>query len=160
GRRLASGDRNAVVLVWDATGWAGKKATFPSLPACWKDLASADAVEAYGAIWGLVAHSQKGVALLREHLRPVPAAADEKIRGLIADLDSERFRVREAAKASLRQLYDVAEPALRKALASRPSLETARRIEELLRAIEDPASAPEQVRAERAVEALEHIGNQ
>jgi hypothetical protein len=159
GRRIATGDREAVALVWNATGLAGEKAALTSLRECWKDLASADAARAYGAIWGLVAHSQKGVALLGEHLRPAPGATDEKIKGLIADLDSDEFSVREAATESLRQVSDVAEAALRKALASPPSPEAARRIEAVLREIEDPASAPERLRAERAVEALEHIGS-
>lgn len=160
GRRLATGDRAAVALVWDATGLVGNEGELPSLQACWKELASAEAVRGYAAIWGLVAHSEKGVGLLEEHLRPVSGAADEKIKELIADLHSDQFRVREAATAHLRKLYDVAEPALRKALAAPPSLEAARRIEALLRAIEEPTSAPEHLRAERAVEVLGHIGSQ
>ncbi len=160
GRRIASGDRQAVALVWDATRLADKKAALPSLQDCWADLASADAARAYGAIWGLVANAEKSVVLLGQHLRPVPRVTDEKIKKLIADLDSDQFRVREAASASLRQLSDLAEPALRKALVSQPTLEVARRIEALLGAIDDPSSAPEQLRVDRAVEALEHIATQ
>jgi hypothetical protein len=159
GRRIATGDHKAVALVWDATGVAGEKAALPSLQECWKGLASAKAARASEAIWGLVAHSDKGVALLSEHLRPAPGETDEKIKRLIADLDSDEFAIREAATASLGELCDLAEPALRKALASQPSPEATRRIETVLRALQDPVSAPERLRAERAVEALEHIGS-
>lgn len=159
GQRLVSSDRDAATIVWDATGLADKKVPVPPLQQCWTDLGSADAAQGYRALWGLVKHADKGVALLSEHLRPVPVVADEKIQQLITDLDSKQFIVRDKAAASLRQLHNLAEPALRKAHATAPTLEAALRIEALLRAIDDLSLASDQLRAERVVEVLEHIGS-
>jgi hypothetical protein len=50
-------------------------------------------------------------------------------------------------------------PALRTALASKPSLESRRRLETLLHRLESASLSAETVRQIRAVEALEAIGN-
>src|SRR5262249_55559611 len=52
--------------------------------------------------------------------------------GLIADLDADKFLVRERAAAELHKLGDVVEQALRNALVSNPPLERRRRLEDLL----------------------------
>src|SRR5207248_888000 len=62
---------------------------------------------------------------------PDPKLA-EKLSKLIADLDSEEFTVREKAATELAKLGVPAEPALKKALAAKPSLEVRHRIESLL----------------------------
>ena len=85
-----------------------------------------------------------------------PTAADPKqIAGLIADLDDDRFQVREKATQQLARLGPSAAGALKQALAGRSSLEVRRRIEGLL----EPLETTERLRAWRAIEVLEYIGS-
>jgi hypothetical protein len=90
-------------------------------------------------------------------LRPAAPAPAEQSRPLLADLDSNEFRRREAAVAGLRQLGDRAETAMREALKAKPSLEMRRRLEALLKALEESPSG-EMLRAMRAAAVLERIG--
>jgi hypothetical protein len=83
----------------------------------------------------------------------------QRVERLIADLGDRRFRVRAQATRELEALADRAAPALREALAGRPTPEARRRLEALLRRLERASFCPETVRQVRAVEALESIGN-
>jgi hypothetical protein len=162
GSRLASGLRNSSVLIWDASALAhlpspSKKIADDELPRLWADLAAEDAARAYEAMAWLVSTPTQAVALLKSRLKPATAANPERLRQLIADLDSEKFAVREAASHELERLGDEAEPALRRALADRPSLETRRRLEPLLVAAHTLRS-PETIGQMRAVQVLERIG--
>src|SRR5205823_3131596 len=78
----------------------------------------------------------------------------------LADLDSDQFRVRQAAEQKLRALGELAESALRAALKAGPSLERRRRIEAVL-TILDPTGTVhgELLRELRAVQVLERIGS-
>src|SRR5438034_2118916 len=80
---------------------------------------------------------------------------------LIADLDSSRFVVRERAARELEGLGSAAEPALRKALAGKPSLEACNRIEKLLDQEPHQRSSPtpDRLRQLRVLEALELAGD-
>src|SRR5262249_19679298 len=82
----------------------------------------------------------------------------ERVARLIADLDDDRFPVREAASRDLEQLAELAGPALRRALAERPSLELRRRVEGLLRRLEMIASSPRRLQGMRALMTLEPNG--
>jgi HEAT repeat protein len=124
--------------------------------ALWADLGSEEAPRGYRAVWKLVLAGTPVVPLLGQRLHSVPNVSPEHLGRLIADLDSARFAVRQKATTDLEQLEQAAEPALRQALANRPSLEARRRIEQLLKAL-DPHQSPERRRALRAVEALERI---
>ncbi len=72
-------------------------------------------------------------AILARRARATPA----RLARLIAELDSNDFEVREAASGALRGLAETAEPALRLELNRARSLEARRRIQELLRALEE-----------------------
>ena len=98
------------------------------------------------------------MAYLKEHLRPVTEAEPRRVERLLADLDSNKFAVREAAGKELAALGERVEPALRRALAGAASLEFRRRVEQLLAKLDGPVQLPEDRRALRAVEALEHMG--
>jgi RNA polymerase sigma factor (sigma-70 family) len=154
GKTLASGGWDTTVLLWDVRGSpAGAPA---ELEASWEALAGADAARAYHAILYLSAAPGPAVRFLRERLR---AAADEGPRAqrLVAELDSDDFRTRQKAAAELEALGEQAEPALRRALAGRPSPEVRRRAAQLLE--KTPwAPPPQTLRALRAVEALEYAG--
>jgi RNA polymerase sigma factor (sigma-70 family) len=163
GKLLASAGSDTTVLIWPAIGappdgrpktrdWMAK-----DLGAAWADLAGDDAVQAYQALAVLHAASRHTVPFLKTRLRPAPAVDAKHLARLIADLDDERFEVREKATAELAKWGGGAEPALRKALAGRPSLEVRRRIQAQLEELNRSLSG-EQLREARAVEVLEQIG--
>jgi hypothetical protein len=83
----------------------------------------------------------------------------QRIDKLIADLDSKQFEARERATAELKKLGGLVEPALRKAVVSRPPLEVRRRVEELLDRLDHRILTSEELRGLRAMETLEHIGD-
>ncbi|SRR5579883_1535360 len=163
GRLLALACSDTTVLIWPVLGEpsdGGPKTADLSektLEALWTDLAGEDATKAYRAIAVLQAASRQTVPFLKTYLQPIPAVDAQRLARLIADLDDERFSVRDKASVELRKLEDRAEPALRKALSGQPSLEVRRRIQAILEELNHPLSA-EQLRKVRAVEALEHIG--
>jgi RNA polymerase sigma factor (sigma-70 family) len=160
GRLLASGSDDKTALVWDLTGRfrGGRLLPRPlsrrGLEACWADLASADGTVSYRAVVALAGAPGQAEAFLKERLRPPPAAEPRRVAALLAGLDSRRFAEREREMRGLEQLGFWAEPALRAALAEKPSLEVRRRAEQLLEDMDGPSWQ----RAARAVEALEHLG--
>jgi RNA polymerase sigma factor (sigma-70 family) len=163
GRWLASGSQDTTVLVWDALNLTGDPPAAARLApeevaARWADLAGADAAKAYRALRALVAAPGQAVPFLRQHLRPVAAPDPKHLARLIADLEDEQFAVREKATRALELLGPRAGPALRQALAGRPSAEVRRRVERLLQRPQTFPPAPEDLQAWRAVEVLERIG--
>jgi WD40 repeat protein len=163
GTKLIAGYLDSTALVWDLmagrrrAGVPQKDLDRVDLDRLWSDLSSADAAKAHAALWALTAGRERTVAFLSERLRPTKEGA-ERIRRLIADLDSEQFTVREAARRTLEQLGSEAEPALRKALEAKPSLEVRKRVEALL-ARPRIVYSPEVARQIRAVQVLEYIGS-
>jgi HEAT repeat protein len=94
---------------------------------------------------------------LRDRLRPAAELSPEKLRGLIAQLDSPQFAQREAAQKQLAEFGEEAGPILRAAIQNKPSPEQRRSIEQLLENLHIIRS-PEVLRHVRAVEILESIG--
>lgn len=125
------------------------------LEALWTDLGSDDAVRAYRARWSLAATPDATVAFLKTKLRPAAMVDTGNVRQLIANLDSDEFRVREDAQAQLARLGEHAEAALRQALRDQPSAEARRRIEPLLKQMHGWSS--ESLQMLRGIEVLEHI---
>jgi hypothetical protein len=123
----------------------------------WKDLAGKDARRAYQAIWKIAAAPDRAVLFLRESLKPAAAGDPGRIARLIRDLDSSGYEVRAKATRELERLGDAAGLALRDAQKGNPSPEFRKRVEQLLRKLDDEPS-PERLRAVRAVETLELIG--
>jgi WD40 repeat protein len=121
----------------------------------WQDLASADAVVAYRAIWALATAPQRTVAFLKEHVQPQPRIDEKQAEALIKDLDSDKFAVRERATKGLQALGEGAESMMQKTLKGNPSLEVRRRLEKLLESL---PSGPKQLQMLRATETLEQIG--
>jgi hypothetical protein len=143
-----------------AQPWSGQPQPGPSaqgpqeLEQVWADLTSADARKVHAALWRMVAAPERSMPLLGSRLAPAAPAPAE----LLADLDSDKFERREAASKQLADLGEGAEPALEEAIMADPSADKRRRIERLLAAPRTVWS-PEQLRALRAVEVLEQIGN-
>jgi WD40 repeat protein len=162
GKGLASAGIDTTILFWNTADLAAadpKPAaglTGEELERLWGDLASADAAQAYRAIGVLAASPPRAVALLQEHLHPAALPDPARVARLISDLDDERFAVREQAAGELAGLAELAEPALRKALAGQPSPEGRRRITTLLEDLTAQTN-PEYLRPVRAVELLERL---
>lgn len=163
GRRLASGSEDASALIWDVSDLARdlphrQALTRKEMDEMWSALASADAVHAYKAIRTLESDPERAVSLLAERLRYTPSAVAKQLASLIAQLDSEDFAVRERATTELLRLDWEAEPALRKALENKPSLETRQRVKQLLDDICKRVPSPKLLRMLRGIEILEQIG--
>jgi WD40 repeat protein len=132
GKFLASGGGDTTVLLWDI----GRA----RLEHLWAELVAAEGDSAR-TIKGLAAKPEKAVPFLKERLR---RAAEMEVRAsdLIADLDSDRFQVREKASRELEKLGPDASFALRAALRGNPSNEVRRRIQALLDGMKNPGGEP------------------
>jgi RNA polymerase sigma factor (sigma-70 family) len=157
GRTLVTGSADTTALLWDLTGKtvAPIQWTESEQQGLWDDLATADSERAYRAMQTLMADLRRGVAFLRTHVRPVPTPDPQRLARLLTDLDSEQFAVREKAAAGLADMGEAAEPALRERLGDKPSLETRRRLEQLLERLRGAARH----RQSRAIEILERVGD-
>lgn len=164
-RRLASGSPSGELLVWDlgsdpppaAPSRPRRALTAARLASAWDDLAG-DAGSAHAAVWALADDADKAVPFLAQRVRPAPVPDANLVARLVADLDDDAFATRERATHALEAAGEAAEPALRRALGATPSAEVRRRIETLLHKPRWPVTAPEELQALRAVEALEHAG--
>jgi WD40 repeat protein len=159
GKYLATSGSDTTILVWPVP--APEKVAIPAeldARAAWADLASSDPARAYRMVATLSARPEQALVLFQENLKLKKAdVSSERIEKLIADLDNDNFLVREEASRQLRLLGEAAEAALRKAL-MHPSLEVRRRVQRLLRQLEDKESDPERLRILRALLVLERIG--
>jgi WD40 repeat protein len=164
GKLLLTAGGDGVHLLWDwrrLTGLTREGAAEVGdreREIAWQNLASSDARKAYRAIGDLVASGDKVVTLLRECLRPAAAAERERWRKWIADLDNSDFAVREKAAKALMRLGVEAELFLRHAAADKVSLETRRRLEQILASDEIKRPSGDSLRKIRATQALEGIG--
>src|SRR5262249_43003142 len=127
------------VLLWDLRSGS---ATTTSLDTLWADLASDDAAKAYKAAAALSTRDNAS-EFLRGKLPPVAAVDPKRVAKLVADLDSGRFAVREAAKKALAELSGAARPALEVGLKKGPSAEGRARIDELLGRLVKPLAGSE-----------------
>jgi hypothetical protein len=158
GRSVATGHDDTNILIWDMAPATRRKRALNAgdLDGLWTDLAGADAPRAYCAAGTLIAAAEHSIPYLRRRLAPVPEPTLH-LRRLIADLDSEQFAMREAARKELRNLGDAAYPALRQAMKDKPSLEFRKNIQSLL-----PDAfvvrSPEKLRQIRVVMVLEQSG--
>jgi WD40 repeat protein len=161
GRRLATGMPDGTILLWHVSLPPSKPQHLQAreIASLWADLADADAAKAWRAVWRLSDAPNDALAFLRGHMKPYryPTVSADEMRKLLADLDNDSFKVRDAAAKRLNELSFQAEPALRAALNAKPSLEQRRRIEELLAAAPPPPT-PEELRQLRALIVLERIG--
>jgi hypothetical protein len=164
GNHLFSGGTDTTVLTWDLTRLINPRpARAGSLPAealdaLWTDLASNDGPRAFEAMWKLAACPDQAVALIRQRVRPVTAPEPKRLVSLITELESGRLDQRRAAEAELQRLGQLAEPALRAALAESPPLSLRQRLDRLL-ALCAKTPGAERLRQLRTVEILEWIGS-
>jgi RNA polymerase sigma factor (sigma-70 family) len=160
GKSLASGSADTTILIWKIDEPPQKRLADLSpgkLKSTWDDLRGPDAANAHRAI-GTLSAARQTVAYLAQRLKPIAAANPARLEMLTADLDSEQFALRDAATEELVRAAELAEPALRKALVTATSLEFRRRVEALIRKLEEPITSPETVRLLRSLEVLERVG--
>lgn len=155
---------DSTVLLWELPGCFHQR-KFPQgelspkeLETSWAALGDEDAARAYQAIWRLTSAPRRTTTFLQERLRPI-VIDEQRLQRMIADLDHDQFAVRERASKELDVLEHAAEIALRQVLKNRPCLEVQRRTERILKGLHGPVTSSERLRALRAVEVLEHIGD-
>lgn len=150
GKTLASGGRDTTVLLWEVA--RGR------LEQLWVELVGG---QDKGARAGkkLGASPIEAIPFLKDRLRRA-AAAEDRARHLITDLDDDDFRVREKASRELEVLGPEAALPLKLALKSSPSAEVRMRIEQALAKINTPQGEPDfqPQSVSLAVAVLEEIG--
>jgi WD40 repeat protein len=163
GRTLASGGPDGVRL-WKVPGPDKVERLRPvplsvaNLEALWQELASPNAPVAYRAMGLLSAAPGRAERFLQKRLESLPRASAAEIARLIADLDSNRYAVRQKASRALQALGEAVEPDLRRVLQSRPDIEVRYRVEHLLARLEKEGPSPAHVRTLRLLEVLEQLG--
>ncbi|MFO0966413.1 MAG: hypothetical protein U0793_12625 [Gemmataceae bacterium] len=110
----------------------------------WAELSAAEESRAVRAALALAAQPDETLAFLKDELRPVK---DDPVRvaALLADLASPKFVMRERAGAELEYYGKYIKSHVEKALAEKPALEAAKRLQGLLDRMPQPprkAAAP------------------
>jgi hypothetical protein len=162
GRRLLSGSHDSTSLIWDVS--PALRAKLPSAALADKELAQAiealgsmKSRDAYTAMAKLTGSPPTAVPALARLIRPVPAPDAKMVTGLIRELDSPQFAVRDRASTQLIRIGEGAEGILRKALKGKLSAETRDRIEKVISELKPSA---DRLRHGRVLEVLERIGNE
>jgi hypothetical protein len=158
---LACGLADGTTLILDVAKVDSKLTTklgHDVLASCWADLAAADAAQAHRAIGMLVRGSKQSLPFFRERLKPVAALDAGSIHQWIAELDSDKFAVRQAAAKRLEAIGGQIQPHIQKALKAGISLETRRRLDQILNTVTD-VPGQEALRTIRAIMVLERIGS-
>jgi WD40 repeat protein len=163
GKAVVSASMDTTALVWDMAkverpAVKNKAVARGELEAHWKTLATDDAGKAFDAICALTASPKEAVALVKEQVQPAPQLDPKRVAELIEQLDSDQFKVRQKATGELLKMGDRVVPAIDKALAANPPLETKRRLEDLRGKLSGPVLQGEALRVYRAIELLERIG--
>ncbi len=159
GRRAVTSQPDGTALVWDletkTPPLEARPPTEAALARWWADLGQ-DAPVAYAALWRLRESPEVALALLRRHLAPAAFSA-VAFQRLLADLDAEDFKVREAAERSLQDLGDLAVRPLRKVLQQPLSVEVRARVQKILSRPRGLIVGPGLLRQFRAVQLLESL---
>lgn len=155
-RTVLSGGEDAQAYLWSLRPLMERGAK-PSLDSLWSALAGEPA-KAYRALW-IMSESKEASAFLRGKLVPVKPVSNERLRKLIADLESDTFAVRERATKAFAELGDRASPAMREALRNKPLLETRKRLEDLIQRVEKKVLSADELRIVRAIDVLERQGS-
>jgi RNA polymerase sigma factor (sigma-70 family) len=137
--------------------WDGLQRQDREAAADWDALLSRDLAIVRGAVDRLAASPAHVVPFFRELLGPPPVPDAKRLDRLIHDLDNDDFDIRLSAFVELQKLGEPAAPALRRALKTARSLETRRRLEQLIDQLDSPTSS-RRLRQLRAIQILELCG--
>ncbi len=160
GHILASGGQDTTALLWDVTKLrkdaVKERASLnpEKLADLWNGLRGT-AAEAHGCMWTLIAAPSQTVPFFGEKLKPIATVDAERFARLLKKLASDQFAQREEATQELKKMGDAIEPALRKAIQDKSTLETRLRLQALL----DDLEGRERLHFLRAIEVLERIGD-
>jgi hypothetical protein len=129
-------------VAWTGCGLLPAHSAEESTPAeavlqAWADLGAADEAKAVRAILTLGTKPQDALELLKANLPPVKADS-QRVARLIADLDHDKFTVRQRAAEDLEYLGKFIKEDLEKAIAANPALEVKQRLQMLLDKLPDP----------------------
>jgi WD40 repeat protein len=164
GGMLASAAEDTTVMLW---GIAARQKPFKvrrvplaakEMEGIWAQLALPNAAKAYPAFCTLIESPGDALRLFTKRLIPDPGIDQKNLDHLIGDLDSNRFAIRQAAIRKLENMDDSTHPTFRMVLASKPSLEVAKRLERVLKKTRYPLASGNVLRQLRALEVLERIG--
>lgn len=158
GRSLLTTSADATALVWgvgDEKRPAPPKLSAADMAGLWDALASEDAAAAFRAVVRLADAPAQAVPLLRERLGKRPATDDKEVLRHVARLSNPDYQ--EEATAALWKMGRRVRPALREVLDGKPSIALREKAQALLDRL-DAQVPPEDLRGQRAVEALERIG--
>src|SRR5262249_52900288 len=97
----------------------------------------------------------EAVQCLRKKRGP-PHGREKRVPPLIEELESPSFKTRQRATEDLERMGQAARPFLERALAKKPPPETRKRVEDLLKKLQDTTTAYE-LRQMRIIDVLEHI---
>jgi hypothetical protein len=162
GDRLVTVGRDANDRTWNVNLGAAARGKKPGgdadLERAWAELAGADASAAYEALLAMASDSERAVALVRKHLQPATRLDAAELDRIIADLDSEKFATRQKANDALDKLGRPAAVALQHRLAKVTSLELKRRLTTFIDRYGVATLLPNELRAIRSLELLEHLG--
>ena len=154
GRLLAAASYDAPVYLWDVyasqkTKTAEGEFSKADREKLWRELADTDAAVGFQAVCKLIARPSEAVGLLEEGWK---RATPQQLRKWVADLNSEQFALRNTAKAQLEKVGAAHEDSLRAALEQAASLETRRRLEQILARL-----VSQRLRPARMLEVLEQL---
>jgi hypothetical protein len=121
----------------------------------WQELAGTDLFRVRQSMAEFTSDPRGSVAYLKAKLQPTAQPDAEKLASLVSDLDAGSFAVRRRAAEELERQMEFVEPALRKVLEDKPSLELRQRVERLLQTVEEkPVEALQRLRAVTVLERL------
>lgn len=163
GKRMATSSADTTVLVWDVASLertASARDTrldIKSIEAMWNDLAAENGIQAAKCIDTLATDPKQTTAFIAERVKPAAPVDVKKLDQWLADLDSANFQKRSQATSELEKLGELAVPALRKLIETATTVETRRRVEDLLEKATTGVLTSEQLRMVRAIESLEKM---
>jgi RNA polymerase sigma factor (sigma-70 family) len=162
GRRLLVGNSDSTVLLWDAARGphAARETALPKkdFDALWADLGG-DAADAHRAIGALADGGREVVRRIKDRLPAPRKVGRERIRQLIGDLEAADADRRQSAEEELKKAGVYALEELRGALARNPNLDLRQRLTPLLSRLENYTGDIDQLRAYRALGALERMAS-
>ncbi|MCX5662120.1 MAG: hypothetical protein NTW19_20785 [Planctomycetota bacterium] len=150
----------APVAIADGAARAAEPVTDAEFDALWADLTGASAPRAYAAVTRLARAGDGVVPCLVAHLA-LPAKGLDDVKTLIAQLDDDRWEIREAASRALAVQGDDVRIELRKRLEGKTTPEARARMEAILSAAPPTRAdrlAEGDARSLRAVLALQRLG--
>ncbi len=159
------GYEQATPIIWDVDQLLNrpfqlKKKPEPSEVEKWcKELANSEPAIGVQAAWNLARVPGLAISALKSALRADLRPDPNEVEGLIAQLDDDRYRVREKAAKELLLLRVAIRKPIEKALNNSPTAEKEKRLRQILENLEKQAHSSEVLFASRATLALEQMGN-